>query len=317
MIPVGGRPMVSLVIDALLGAKSISEVTVIGAAPNSERCRVVDDHGGFMENIYAGMEATSGSETLITTADIPFLTPESVDNFIATARAAGGDVVYPIVRVEDCYAKYPDVKRTAVRLREGSFTGGNMMLVKRDFMDAQRERIARAYNLRKSPLRLALMLGVGVTLKLVASVALKKPLLSIPQLESAASRLAGGGARAVISRFPEIATDIDRASDLAAVGVVLRADLAPECGLFVADDEQVRAGEPHHQIDRERNRQRHQQLAHDHRHHAEIHGLRTYRYSPRTTRCRGGSSGDNVPRPMVAKSTMHATSSAAPSAINP
>ena len=223
MIPVGGRPMVSFVIDALLGAKSISEVTVVGAAPDSGRYRVVDDHGGFVENIYAGLEATSGIEALITTADIPFLTPESVDDFIATARADAVypvDVVYPIVRVEDCYAKYPGVKRTAVRLREGSFTGGNMMFVKRDFMDAQRERIARAYAMRKSPLKLALMLGVGVTLKLAASVAAKRPLLSIPQLESAVSRVVGGRARAVISRFPEIATDIDRASDLAALGAV-------------------------------------------------------------------------------------------------
>ena len=95
-----------------------------------------------------------------------------------------------------------------------------MMLVKRDFMDAQRERIARAYSLRKRPLRLALMLGTSVTLRLAVSVASKRPLLSIQELESAASQLVGGRARAIISRFPEIATDIDRASDLAAIEAI-------------------------------------------------------------------------------------------------
>jgi hypothetical protein len=41
-------------------------------------------------------------------------------------------------------------------------------------------------------------------------------------------------------------------------------------------------------------------------------GFRTHRYSPRTTRCRGGSNGAGVPRPVHAKSKTQRTMIAAP-----
>jgi GTP:adenosylcobinamide-phosphate guanylyltransferase len=217
LIPIGGRPMLEHVLDALSAAESIGEITVVGAAPSSNGFRHIADRGGFVENIYSGLEQVHSDNAVISTSDIPFVTAESVDDFVRLARVEGADIIYPIVRVEDCYSRFPGVKRTAVRLNEGSYTGGNIMLVRRAFMEAQRERLARAYALRKSPLKLALMVGFGTTFKLALSIAMRKPMLSISELESAISRVVGGKARAVISRYPELATDIDRESDLLAV----------------------------------------------------------------------------------------------------
>jgi hypothetical protein len=45
-------------------------------------------------------------------------------------------------------------------------------------------------------------------------------------------------------------------------------------------------------------------------------GFRTHRYSPRTTRCRGGSNGAGVPRPVHAKSKTQRTMIAAPTVIS-
>ena len=44
--------------------------------------------------------------------------------------------------VDLCYLRFPGVKRTSLRLREGRFTGGNAMLVNGAFLMAHRERIA-------------------------------------------------------------------------------------------------------------------------------------------------------------------------------
>ena len=212
-----GRPMAAYVVAALHEAASISEIIVVGAGPTTGDFRSVPDHGGFVENTYAGLDAAEGDSVLISTSDIPLITPESVEDFIHLARQADADIVYPIVHVEDCYRRFPGVRRTSVRLKEGDLTGGNMMLVRRQFLESQKERLSRAYALRKSPLKLALMIGMGVAVRLLLSIVFRRRLLTVVELESAISRVLGGKVRAVVSRYPEIATDIDRPSDLAAI----------------------------------------------------------------------------------------------------
>jgi GTP:adenosylcobinamide-phosphate guanylyltransferase len=218
MIPVNGRPMLSYVVDALQQAECVARITVVGDLDDSAAYQRVGDQGGFVENLFAGLETCRDADyALVATADLPFLTAASVDDFVANGIRLGADVVYSVVPVEECYKRYPGIKRTAASLRDGKLTGGNLVLMRPKFMLAQRERIAEAYGARKSPLRLALMLGLGTTLRAAAALTMAPSLLSVARLESAVGRLLGGTARAYISNYPELATDIDRLSDLEAV----------------------------------------------------------------------------------------------------
>lgn len=218
LIPVNGRPMLACVVEALRGAETIGPVTVIGDLPDSAEYDRIADLGGFVENLFAGLEACGDAEyALVATADLPFLTAESVDDFVRGARALNADVIYPVVPVEECYRRFPAVKRTAASLRDGKLTGGNLVLMRPRFMLEHRDRIAGAYAARKSPLRLALLLGLGTTLRAAIALTVAPNLLSVAQLERAVGRLLGGTARATISSYPELATDIDRPSDLAAI----------------------------------------------------------------------------------------------------
>src|SRR6266566_9345463 len=45
-------------------------------------------------------------------------------------------------------------------------------------------------------------------------------------------------------------------------------------------------------------------------------GLRTHRYGPTATNCRGGSHGPGVPRPTLANTQRHATYRATPATMN-
>lgn len=219
LIPVNGRPMISYVVDALGGAECVERIVVVGDLPDSPEYFRVGDQGGFVENLFAGLEFWRDADyALVATADIPFVTSESIDDFVRTGLALGVDVVYPVVQVEDCYRRFPGIKRTAASLRDGRLTGGNMALVRPAFMLAQRNRIADAYDARKSPLRLALMLGLGTTIRALVALTVAPAMLSVSRLEAAVGRLLGGTARAYISQYPEIATDIDRPSDLEAIG---------------------------------------------------------------------------------------------------
>ncbi|MDS7278886.1 hypothetical protein NXG15_29740, partial [Klebsiella pneumoniae] len=76
-------------------------------------------------------------------------------------RTSGAGLVWPVIPVEKCYARFPKVKRTALKLKEGALTGGNLMLVRPQTLLPLKTHIASAYAARKSPLRLASLLGGG------------------------------------------------------------------------------------------------------------------------------------------------------------
>lgn len=220
LIPVNGVTMLSRVVRALRESASVDSITVVGDVPDSSDYVRLPDGGGFVENVFAGVDSRAGAgHVLVSTSDVPFLTSESVDDLVRRGIALEADVVYPIVPVADCYARYPGIKRTAARLREGEFTGGNLMLVRAMFMREQRDRLALAYALRKSPVRLAFMLGIGTILRFAAARLISPRLLALHHAEAAGSRFIGGTARALISPYPELATDIDSVEDLVAIGV--------------------------------------------------------------------------------------------------
>ncbi|HZO90909.1 MAG TPA: nucleotidyltransferase family protein [Chthonomonadaceae bacterium] len=223
---INGQTLLGRVVEALRAASPpIGPITVVGDVPESADYARLPDSGGFVENLFAGLSAHSSAPfILVAASDLPFLTGEAVAGFVQGAVAQAErepDIgfVYPVVPVAACYARFPDVRRTSLRLREGEFTGGNLMLVRPHVLLRQRQRIGEAYAARKSPLRLAMMIGLGTLARLLVSQTLAPGLLTVPFLEARISRLIGSPARALICRYPEIATDIDRPEDFSVVGL--------------------------------------------------------------------------------------------------
>jgi GTP:adenosylcobinamide-phosphate guanylyltransferase len=215
---VHGKPMIEYVVAALQASPSIGDIFVVADFEPPAGAIQVADHGGFVENVMAGIEAAGGKgKVLLTTADLPFLTADAVEDYLRLALLANVDIAYAVAPVSLCTTNYPGIRRTAVKVREGELTGGNLVLASAEFLLKQRNRIQSSYAARKSPPRLAMMLGPGVIGRLVASLVGFRQALTIPALEKAASRLLGGKAVAIISNYPEVATDLDRVSDFQAV----------------------------------------------------------------------------------------------------
>ena len=218
---VNGKTLLQHVLDGLKAAPSVGDIVVVGDVPDSDAYGRIPDGGDFVTNLFAGIERyPSAPYVLICTSDLPYLTGESVEDFVqagaATADAEGGNLIYPIVKVERCYARFPGVKRTARKLKEGNYTGGNLVLLRPEFMIRQKAQIAGAYAARKSPARLAAMLGYGTLLRLLASQLVYPGLLSVELLQQRVSGLLGGKVCAIESQFPELATDFDKPSDFTA-----------------------------------------------------------------------------------------------------
>ncbi|MFB3880709.1 MAG: NTP transferase domain-containing protein [Armatimonadota bacterium] len=216
LLEVGGRPIIHRVLAALRGATSVGQVILV--APPEVHQAVGDeavDHRvtaseSFVENVVGGVEAVSAeaSSVLVVTGDLPLLTPAAVNDLCQQAALAHADAVYPIIPRESCERAFPGGKRTYVRLREGVFTGGNVMVLARDFVSRRRELVDHLFASRKNPLKLAAMFGLGFVLGVVTHR------LTLPQLEARAGKIIHGRVAAVITTYPELGFDVDKVSDL-------------------------------------------------------------------------------------------------------
>ncbi len=227
-VVVAGKTLLRHVVDGVRtageGGGPLGPIVVVGNPPISSDYACVSDTGDFVGNLFAGLRAFPDAPfVLIATSDLPFVTGAEVGAFVraalAHAHAHNADLVWPVVPVALCYERYPGVRRTALKVREGHFTGGNLALVRPKFLLAQHDRVAGAYAARKSPLKLAVMLGIETVTRLLLSQKVAPSLLTIPFLEARVGALLGGSTRAIIVNLPEIATDLDRPSDFDAVGL--------------------------------------------------------------------------------------------------
>jgi GTP:adenosylcobinamide-phosphate guanylyltransferase len=226
LVVVNGKTLLRHIVDAALAVAPQGKIVVVGEMPDSADYSLLPDQGDFVSNVFAGVGAFADAPfVLIATSDLPFIEGSHVREFVQAAMAkaeeSGAGLVWSVVPVAKCYARFPNVKRTALKLKEGGLTGGNLMLARPSALLPLKSHIAGAYAARKSPLRLALMLGGTALARLLVSQTVAPNALTIPLLEAQVSRLLGTTARAVVSNAVEIATDLDRPSDFAAVGLTL------------------------------------------------------------------------------------------------
>lgn len=225
LIPVGanGETMLDLVVAAVRGGiqqtngEVAGRILVAGDVPLPEGCVAVDGGNSLVDTLLSGVAALKPEETrlLVVTADIPFLTPEAVADFLKRALdIQSAQFVYPIVEMVACKKRFPEMKRTTLKILEGEFTGGNIALLDPAFLRKSEIAIRAAYDQRKNVPALAGLLGIDVILRLIGSRVVPS-LLTIPHIEKAVGRLLNNGtARAVITSYAEIGTDVDRPEDI-------------------------------------------------------------------------------------------------------
>jgi GTP:adenosylcobinamide-phosphate guanylyltransferase len=221
LTPVGGKPMVFRVLDALTASQAVNTYILCGPPKF-----VVDQEPDLRTIIASGRvkwfenQATPSSSAfhvlqtlpdetpvLLTTADHALLSARIVDYFCSEAQATGCDVVAGVGRHEVVTAAYPQTRRTATRLEDGAYCGCNLFafLTPRARLAADFWR--RVENQRKNPLRVIRVLGWS---------AVSRYLMGRLSLNEALKRMShrlGFKAGAVVLPFPEAAVDVDTVSD--------------------------------------------------------------------------------------------------------
>lgn len=225
LAPVCGVPMLSYIIDALKASGRAQSISVVSGFPCEGIDKVIPSANSMIENLVNGVSGTAeNGPVLIATSDIPLITPEAIADFIDRCGSLDADFYYPIVRKEHNLSRFPKLKRTYARLAEGTFTGGNIMIVDAKFIRENAQSIREALAARKNIKRLAGIIGAGVLVRAVLAQTVWPWALKLPMLESAAGRLLGGAKlRAVETPYAEIGADADAVDQIALVEELLHA----------------------------------------------------------------------------------------------
>lgn len=175
-----------------------------------DRVSIIEARGSIMENIKAGLlSSLDSTRVLLVTSDIPMLTTQAVNDFLELCGDMSGDLYYPIISKQVVESKFPTTRRTYVNLKEGVFTGGNIFLINPGVYKKCIENGQKIISLRKSPLGLCKLIGIGFVLKFLLRS------LTIAEAEQKVSMLLGRIKGIVVtSRYPEVGVDVDKPTDL-------------------------------------------------------------------------------------------------------
>lgn len=215
-VRIGGVTLLERTLRALRGAHSVGRIIVVAprAADGNPALAIADerrDDGDkirmSLRNGLAGLPADE--PVLVSTSDLPVLTPESVDDFVARIRATNADLAYGCLEKRAHEAAYPEVPHTWARLRDGTYCGGGFIAIKPRVMPELERFIERLGAARKNVFRLASLFGWDM----FARFAIGR--LSIANAEARASQLLNARVRAIVSPYAETAVNVDRVSDVA------------------------------------------------------------------------------------------------------
>jgi GTP:adenosylcobinamide-phosphate guanylyltransferase len=215
LVPVAGKPMVEWVVDAMRASESIGEIAVVvptaeGLGPWVDKVdKLVISNGSFIDNLVAGVDSFRNDRSvLVTTGDVPALTSEAIDDYVARSLAARADFSYPLVAKEDMEEQFPGSKRTYIKLSVGWITGGNMMVLSPALVHRNREIGQRLFDTRKSPVKMARIIGLPFIAKLITGR------LDPTDVEKKMGELLGGSCAAIYTDQASIGADVDKPVDV-------------------------------------------------------------------------------------------------------
>lgn len=221
MVPINGRPMYEYIVETLLSCADIGRICVV--LPSEEGTSYIDDRvtikvasGSLPQVAKAGFECLATKKpVLMLSADVPLVTVEAISDFLLRCAKRDVDIGYPIIRYGEPERRFPGMKRTYVRLREGRFTGGNIMLMNPVVVLKNMDLMEHVYDMRKSPMKLFQILGFPFLVGFFLGM------LNIRQMEQRVGDVLKATCAGIETPFIEIGVDVDKESDLKLVVAVL------------------------------------------------------------------------------------------------
>ncbi|MCW3100408.1 MAG: hypothetical protein JWL77_6026 [Chthonomonadaceae bacterium] len=203
-------------IKALRASGCIGRIAVIGPeevlteAGESGADLMLSEGKTGPDNIYRGLDGLPNvtPHLLIVTGDMPFLTPESVRDFLALCPTEG-EICIPLVERNAFELRYRDLIRTDTPLHDGYFRLGGVFRVDAATLLRIRPHLEQMFAARKNNFQMAQLIGIPFIVRYLFRR------LTVDQIVARASEILQCSGAAVHHVPPELAFDIDIPEELA------------------------------------------------------------------------------------------------------
>lgn len=214
LIPLAGQPMISWVVEALIGSGLITHIVIVGLKPDElnfsdPSLHFIDSREGLLDNVLAGVDKVreikpDAQKILLCSSDIPLITPEIVRGFVEECGSQEADVYYAIVEEKTMEARFPGSKRTFVPFKGGRYSGGDAFLIDMAAANGNVELFRSLTGSRKNYLAQARMLGLGFIIRFLLR------LMTVDEAAEQARQRMNLNAHVVVTRFAELGMDLDK-----------------------------------------------------------------------------------------------------------
>ena len=221
LIEILGKPSIEYVVDALRNVPLVDRIAIVGPdlyreQPVAARVdHVIAEGEHITESLTRAIEALgAGKELLMLTADTPLVTPEALNDFLARCPVEA-EACYPVTRRRPTVQLFPNRLFVYLPLHEGWITHTCLLLFKPQLLLDNRAFIERFVARRRSLWSAASTVGIGFLLRFLLSWPIPLFRYSIADISRRMGRITGArNLVGMIIQYPEIALDIDRASDV-------------------------------------------------------------------------------------------------------
>ena len=212
LLSVGTLPLARWATRAMATCARLERMTVVAPQPFPSWDEVhqwAEAQPTLMGSFEAGVlraarEGQPQDPVLVCCGDLPFVRSAALDDFVERCRQRPqASIWYGFVRKEVSQAAYPTLPHTWARLRDGTFCGSGVMMLRPSVMLAMRAAMEKLTHARKNMFALAGCLGWGNLL----AFALGR--LTVARAEEAGARLFGVPCAGVESPFAELGFNID------------------------------------------------------------------------------------------------------------
>ncbi len=213
-----GREMIRFIIETMQELKELKEITVIGP---EELQDISSDYGAkfviqedcITDNIIKGSKVFQKDKSIIvSSSDIPFISKEAISDFLERSYPGDHDFYYPLISKE-CFP--PEIKKTFVTLKEGTFAGGNIFRLNPKKLQQFGDLTEKIMMSRKRPLKMASLFGIAIPfLYLVGGLSIDKILDRINRYNISA--------KPIFSHFFELGMDVDDQHDLETIEEIMK-----------------------------------------------------------------------------------------------
>ncbi len=217
LIQFEGQTILERVIDALRASGRVRRIAVIGpdevhASNGADKADLLLKEGATgPDNIMRGLEALATqpdppTKVLVVTTDLPFLTPDVVNRFVE-ACPADVAITVPLVSKTEFQERFPGCSCSFIRLKDDTWTAGCMYILDVQALRDSKPYIDKIFEVRKSKLGMAKLLGVGFLCKFLTKT------LTVPDVERKIQSMLHCSGKAIAHSPPELAYDIDDIDD--------------------------------------------------------------------------------------------------------